>query len=151
MNMTELRMEIERDEGVKLEIYLDHLGYKTCGIGHLCVEFKDPEFDMKVGDPVSVIRVGELFENDIQRTLRDCRVIHPDFDTLPDEVQKILANMCFQLGLTRFLKFKKTHDYIKQRDWKATANEMLDSLWAKQTPARAQRLSDRMRRVGGAT
>ena len=48
MNLEELRLELEADEGCKYEIYLDHLGLPTCGIGHLIVE-GDDEFDCNVG------------------------------------------------------------------------------------------------------
>ena len=41
MNLAVLRKEIERDEGIKYEIYYDHLGYPTFGIGHL-VKTDDP-------------------------------------------------------------------------------------------------------------
>ena len=34
--------QLKIDEGVEYKVYLDHLGYKTCGVGHLCVE-GDPE------------------------------------------------------------------------------------------------------------
>ena len=42
MNIDQLREEIAEDEGVKYEIYLDHLGLPTFGIGHL-VRDDDPE------------------------------------------------------------------------------------------------------------
>jgi len=47
MDINKLKDELIADEGVKYEIYLDHLGYKTFGIGHLC-RAKDPENDMKL-------------------------------------------------------------------------------------------------------
>ena len=144
MNLDELREEIAADEGVKYEIYRDHIGYKTMGIGHLCIAGVDGEYDLAVGTPVFVERVNELFDKDIKRTIADCKIVHDDFDELPDEVQKILANMCFQLGLGRFMKFHNTHDLVKKRFWDGVSQEMLDSRWAEQTPERAQRLSKRM-------
>ena len=144
MNLEQLRVEIAADEGVKYEIYRDHIGYKTMGIGHLCIAGVDPEYDLAVGTPVFVERVNELFDKDIKRTIADCKIVHDDFDELPDEVQKILANMCFQLGLGRFMKFHNTHDLVKKRFWDGVSQEMLDSRWAEQTPERAQRLSKRM-------
>tara|TARA_R110000737_G_scaffold308629_1_gene316722 strand:+ start:621 stop:1070 length:450 start_codon:yes stop_codon:yes gene_type:complete len=144
MNLEQLREEIAADEGVKYEIYRDHIGYKTMGIGHLCIAGVDPEYDLAVGTPVFVERVNELFDKDIKRTISDCKIVHDDFDDLPDEAQKILANMCFQMGLGRFMKFHLTHDLVKKRDWDGVSQEMLDSRWAEQTPERAQRLSKRM-------
>ena len=52
MNIEQLRKELEVDEGVKYEIYNDHLGYPTFGIGHL-VRDTDPEHGKEIGTPVS--------------------------------------------------------------------------------------------------
>ena len=61
MNMEELRRSLEVEEGVLYKVYLDPLGLKTCGIGHLCLE-GEPEFDMEPDEPVSAERVEALFE-----------------------------------------------------------------------------------------
>ena len=64
MNKDKLREEIAEDEGCKFEIYLDHLGLPTCGIGHLVVE-NDPEYGQPVGTPVDEERVRQMFNLDI--------------------------------------------------------------------------------------
>ena len=141
----QLRKELEIDEGCVYSIYLDHLGYKTVGIGHLCRK-GDPEQNMEVGTPVSEERVAELFEKDIAQTIKDCYWLLPDWDMLPEEVRLICANMCFNLGLTRFSKFKKFIAAIEDRDWGIAADEMEDSKWHKQdVPKRSGRLIARMR------
>ena len=58
MNIDQLREQLKIDEGVKYEIYNDHLGYPTCGIGHLIVE-GDEEHGKPIGTEVSVDRVNE--------------------------------------------------------------------------------------------
>ena len=143
MNLDELREEISADEGVKLEIYLCSLLHKTHGIGHL-VKKGEPEYDLPIGTAVSQSRVNAVFEQDIYQTIGDCRQIYDGFDDMPGELQKILANMCFQLGRTRLSKFVLTNELIKSGDLKGASIEMLNSRWAAQTPARAQRLSQRM-------
>ena len=105
MNLEELRLELEADEGCKYEIYLDHLGLPTCGIGHLIVE-GDDEFDCNVGEPVSKQRVAELFEQDIDITLDECERLYRDFSQLPEEAQRVIANMMFNMGRPRLSKFK---------------------------------------------
>ena len=142
----QLRKELEVDEGCILEIYLDHLGYKTVGIGHLCGEGQ-PEYSMEVGDAVSRDRVNELFEKDITWTLTDCRQVISEFEDLPTEVKLILANMVFNMGLSRMLGFKKFIAAVHSKDWKTAAAEMLDSRWNKQVPARSYRLVKRMENV----
>ena len=97
MNIDMLREQLEIDEGIKHEIYLDHLGLPTFGIGHL-VKDSDPESGQPVGTPVSEERVIEAFESDLQSVIRDCNVLYSDFHNLPEEAQQIIANMMFNLG-----------------------------------------------------
>ena len=141
--LEELREEIAADEGGKHEIYLDHLGFKTCAIGHLCLGH-EPEYNLPVGTKITEERVNELFDQDIKNTIADCHIIFTDFDSLPDEARKIIANMCFQLGMPRLMKFRKTNDLIKKRKWREASIEMLISRWHEQTPQRAERLSQRL-------
>jgi len=142
--LSDLRREIAQDEGCRYEIYLDHLGKPTVGIGHLCVE-NEFEFGLPVGTPVSSDRVNELFKRDLEICLDDCRALFSDFDGLPDDAQAVIANMAFNLGRTRLGKFKKFIAAIDRHDWQNAASEMYDSKWRKQVPARAGRLIRRMR------
>ena len=105
MNKDQLREELAEDEGCKFEIYLDHLGLPTYGIGHLVVE-GDPEYGQPVGTPVDEERVRQVFNLDIASTLDECQVLYPDFDDLPEECQLIIANMMFNMGRPRLSKFK---------------------------------------------
>ncbi len=144
MNLEKLRLELEADEGCKYEIYLDHLGLPTCGIGHLIVE-GDNEFDTNVGEPVSEQRVAELFEQDIDITLDECERLYRDFSQLPEEAQHVIANMMFNMGRPRLSKFKGMKAGIDARDWNKAADEMVDSKWYQQVTNRAERLVQRMR------
>ena len=146
MDIEQLRLELEDDEGVKYEIYNDHLGYPTFGIGHL-VKDDDPEHGMPVGTPVSEERVAEAFDQDIETVLEDCCKLYSDFDDLPEEVQRIVANMMFNLGYPRLSAFRGMKAGVDARDWEAAADEMVDSRWYNQVPNRALRLVNRMRSV----
>ena len=64
MNIDKLRRQLEIDEGVKYEVYLDHLKLKTFGIGHLVLD-KDPESKMEVGDRVDESRVTDYSKHDV--------------------------------------------------------------------------------------
>ena len=144
MNIDQLRKELEVDEGVKYEIYNDHLGYPTFGIGHLVID-TDPEYGQEVGTPVSEDRVAEAFDKDVRTVISDCEVLYPDFDELPEECQLIIANMMFNMGRPRLKKFKGMKRGVDSRDWNAAADEMIDSAWYRQVPNRAGRLVKRMR------
>ena len=144
MNIEQLRKELEVDEGVKYEIYNDHLGYPTFGIGHL-VRDNDPESGEPVGTPVSEDRVIEAFNQDVETVLSDCNILYDDFGDLPEEAQLIIANMMFNLGRPRLSKFKGMKAGVDARDWKKAADEMIDSAWYRQVPNRAGRLVTRMK------
>ena len=146
MNIDQLRMELEYDEGCKYEIYLDHLGLPTFGIGHLVTE-DDPENGQEVGTPVDEARVVEVFEKDVEVTIGECKKLYDDWDDLPEEAQLIIANMMFNMGRPRLSQFKGMKRGVDARDWNAAADEMVDSKWYRQVTNRAQRLVDRMRNV----
>ena len=146
MDIEKLREEIEYDEGNVKSIYLDHLHFPTFGIGHLVKE-SDPEHGWEVGTPVSDDRCAEAFNEDIKTVLSDCYKLYPDFDDLPEEAQRIIANMCFNLGYPRLSKFKGMKRGVDARDWNAAADEMVDSRWYRQVTNRADRLVERMRNI----
>ena len=137
---------MEADEGVKYEIYNDHLGYPTFGIGHLVIE-SDPEHGQEIGTAISESRVVEAFESDVVGVVSDCESLYDDFEDLPEEAQRIIANMMFNMGRTRLSKFKGMKRGVDARDWEAAADEMVDSNWYRQVTNRADRLVVRMRNI----
>tara|TARA_R110000772_G_scaffold107704_1_gene210281 strand:+ start:3876 stop:4328 length:453 start_codon:yes stop_codon:yes gene_type:complete len=139
--------QLKKDEGVKYEIYADHLGYLTFGVGHL-VLMEDEEYAKREGTPVSEERVAEAFQNDLNIALRECRVLYEAFGTFPSEVQEILVNMMFNMGRPRLSKFKNMNKALAIHDWKEAAKEGRDSAWHRQVTNRAERLMGRMENVG---
>jgi lysozyme len=146
MNIDKLREDLKIDEGVKYEIYLDHLGLPTCGIGHL-IKDTDPEHGLPIGAEIPEERVNELFEEDLKITVDECKLIYDDFDDLPEEVQHIIANMMFNMGRPRLSRFHRMKQAVDSRDWQEASVQMKDSRWYKQVTNRAERLCERMRNV----
>ena len=146
MDINKLKETLKIDEGVVYEIYNDHLGYPTFGIGHLVLE-GEPEHGLSVGTPVTEERVDECFERDVEYVLNDCRILHEDFDNYPEEVKQIIANMMFNMGRTRLTNFRKHNAALKEGDWKTAAVEGRDSRWYRQVTNRAERLMKRLEEV----
>ena len=146
MDIDRLREELEYDEGVEYEIYNDHLGYPTFGIGHLIRDY-DEEYGQPLGTPVSEERVIQAFNEDVQSVLDDGYKLFTDFDDLPEEAQRIIANMIFNMGRSRLNKFNNFKAAINVRDWAVAADEMVDSRWYRQVTNRADRLVCRMRDI----
>ena len=143
MDIVKLREQLAIDEGVKYEIYNDHLGYPTFGIGHLVVE-SDEEHGKPVGTPVSEDRVNSVFEKDVAIMIDEAKKIFPNLDELPEEAQQVIVNMTFNMGSPRLSQFKKFIAGVNAGDWNKAAVEMMDSRWARQVGDRAVRLKNRI-------
>lgn len=143
-----LYFQLKLDEGVVYEVYKDHLGYLTFGVGHLITK-NDLEYGASVGTPVSSERVREAFEKDLQTCINECIVLYGEntWYGFPEEVKEILANMMFNMGRPRLSKFKKMKLALSSGDWSKAALEGRDSLWYLQVTNRAERLMKRLEGV----
>ena len=148
MNREAVYDQLKIDEGVVYEIYLDHLGYKTFGVGHLVLE-SDPEHGYAVGEPVSVERVIECFNGDLDVAVSECVALYGAdiWCGFPGEVQEILVNMMFNLGRPRLSKFRKMNAHLEDGEWASAAIEGRDSRWYRQVGNRAERLMTRLENV----
>jgi lysozyme len=146
MDINKLREQLKIDEGVKYEIYDDHLGYKTFGIGHL-VKSTDEEYGAPVGTPVSEERVNSVFDKDVITYIDESKKVFGNLEEMPQEAQQVIVNMCFNMGAPRLSQFKKFIRAIHDEEWVTASIEMLDSKWANQVGERANRLSDRIKAI----
>ena len=146
MDIDQLRETLKVDEGVKNEIYLDHLGLPTCGIGHLITE-DDPEHGLEVGTHIDDERVNELFDQDVQVTLDECRLLFQNFDDLPEEVKQVCANLMFNMGRPRLSRFHKFRKALENSDWIEAGKELKNSRYYRQVTARADRLIARLESI----
>ena len=144
MDRAKLETELARDEGCIFEIYEDHLGYATCGVGHLIKE-GDPEYGQPIGTPVPQQQVNAYLQQDIDIAVKEVSERYKFFDELNDVRQRVMVNMAFNLGSTRLALFKKFLAAVEEQRWDDASLEMLDSKWATQVGNRAKRLSDMMR------
>lgn len=133
----QLTKQLRRDEGEVLHAYADHLGYLTIGIGRL--------IDQRKGGGITPEESRYLFWNDVSKRIDELNHRLYWFQNLDDARKGVLINMAFQMGVEGLLAFKKTLEYVKNGDYDSAAHEMLNSKWATQTPARAQRLALQMR------
>jgi len=146
MDIEKLREQLKIDEGCVNSVYLDHLNLPTVGIGHLVTEWDD-EYGKPVGTEVSEERVNELFDQDVQVTIDECKLLYNNFDELPEEAQQIIANMMFNMGRPRLSRFHKMKRAVDAGDWEEAGNQMKDSRWYDQVTTRAERLVKRMKAI----
>ena len=139
MNINLCKADIKRHEGEVLEIYMDSLGYKTLGVGHLC-QPNDPEYSWEVGTSVSQEVVDMYYEDDFDKHYKEA--IHvfgnqEDFYKLPEKIQHVLVNMCFNLGGSRLSKFRNMLQACREHNWDRMAAEMQNSRWFNQVGRRS--------------
>ena len=144
MDIEKLREELIADEGMRLDIYKCTAGHLTVGVGHRIIE-GDAEHGKPEGYTITEKRMKQLFDLDVAVVREDCHRLYDDFDDLPEEAQRIIANMMFNLGLPTMKKFRGMKRCVDERNWAGAADEMVDSRWYEQVTNRANRLVKRMR------
>jgi lysozyme len=136
MDTKQLSAELKKDESVRYSAYKDSLGYLTIGVGRL--------IDARKGGALSDDEVEYLLLNDIVKVMAQLNAKLPWWSTLSEPRQRVLANMCFNLGIGGLLGFVNTLEFVRTGDYAAAAAGMLASKWATQVGARAQRLAAMM-------
>ena len=129
--MKDIIEQLKIHEGYKPKVYKCTAGVDTIGVGFA---IKDLELSEDVCELIlkeKLQALEERFEDKFDW-----------FKTSPIEVRNVMLNMAYQLGFRGFCKFKKTLSYLQNAEWESASKEMLDSKWAKQTPNRANELSE---------
>jgi len=133
MNRKQLRQDLIRDEGWRRHVYRDTLGFLTVGFGFVVDERRGAGVPRHIAE--------QWLDYLITKVVDDLHGRLPWLKQQPEEVQRALANQAYQLGVSGLLNFKKMLAALQDGDRETAAREALDSLYAKQTPARAQRVA----------
>ena len=133
MNYQEIIDDIKRDEGFEPMPYHDTRGYLTIGYGTKL--------------PIDEREAQLLLEKRLNDTIVELREHLDFFDNLPEEAQSIILNMAYNLGVPKFMTFRRMIAALREGDFKKAAYEMRDSLWYHQVKDRARRLVYRMERL----
>lgn len=131
--MISLRTQLRALEGRVRHAYQDHLGYWTIGVGRL--------IDERKGGGLREVEIDFLLDNDIADFKRQVFASLRWAEQLDDVRQAVLIGMAFQMGMNSLLGFRNTLDAIRDGHYAHAAANMLDSKWARQTPARAQKMA----------
>ena len=126
---------IKEGEGYRAKVYKCTEDYDTIGYGFA---IKDLELDEEVCDLILDKKLDKLIDATNKK--------FPFLRELPQDKCEVVFEMVYQLGLTGVSKFKKMLKALERKDYDKASAEMLDSLWAKQTPNRAIKLSNQMKK-----
>jgi lysozyme len=130
-----LMQELVRDEGLKLQPYRCTAGKLTIGVGR------------NIDDRgITKAEAMYLLNNDVAICESELTVVLPKWRELSETRQRVLLNMIFNLGRARLAGFTKFLACLKMNDFPGAAEQMMDSLWAKQVGQRAARLRDELLR-----
>ncbi|WP_242415509.1 glycoside hydrolase family protein [Sphingomonas panni] len=158
-SMHKLVAELTRDEGLRLTTYRCAAAKLTIGIGRNLDDVGISGSEARLfgcDTPTQALahvkrhgvtkrQAESLFANDIVGCERDLDRRLPWWRSLDDVRQRVLLNMCFNLGINGLVGFRNTLRMVERREYEDAAANMLKSLWARQVGARAQRLSAMMR------
>jgi len=137
MDIEALKSELVAEEGEVLHAYQDHLGYWTIGVGRL--------IDERRGGGITHEESMYLLGNDIARVVAELAEKIGGWNELDDVRKRALCSMAFQMGVDGLLGFRNTLAYIRAGDYERAADNAMQSLWARQTPSRAKRVTDMIR------
>jgi len=134
MSYDKLIETLRRHEGVEHTVYEDTMGIKTIGVGRNLesVGLSDEEIDM-------------LLINDIERTKGLMDTYLPWWSKLDEIRQEALINFVFNVGIGTAQKFKNAMKQLEAGNYEESADEFLDSAWAKQVKGRAIEVTDMIR------
>ena len=133
MDVDKLKDQLILHEGLELKSYKCSAGYITLGVGRNVEELGITEDEARY-----------LLDNDILRVSRELDNAMPWWRDMSEVRQRIVVDMVFNLGMSRFLNFKLAINAMQEEDWEEAAAQMLDSRWARQVGTRATRLSEAM-------
>ena len=145
MNMERLMESVKKHEGYRNKVYLDTLGKRTVGVGHLCVEDfweDDKEYEEKF--------LMEILEKDLSEAIKGANDLMAEHDCMDinEKAHEILIEMVFQLGKNGVSKFRNMWKALAEKNYIGASFEMLDSRWSKQTPNRAKSMANQMKACG---
>lgn len=129
-----LKAQLVRHEGIRLKPYKDSVGVLTIGIGRN-LESRG----------ITAAEAYTLLDNDIDECLRSCSAAFPWFDALDPMRQRVWMDLCFNLGLTKLLKFKATIAAMERNDFQEAAAHLEDSKWFTQVGRRGPWLCQALR------
>jgi GH24 family phage-related lysozyme (muramidase) len=126
MTDEEMRSYTKGNEGCRLSVYLDTEGYPTFGYGHKCTK----------GTTIPQAAVEIIFSADYDNAIKGYQMLNLQLD---DVRRMALIDMVFQMGVAGVSKFERMLQSLREQDYSRAAEALLDSLYARQTPARANR------------
>lgn len=141
MNLVLLEAELRRDEGVRYWPYKDSKGIQTTGCGH---NLQASPLPANWAYPLTPAQVTQLLDQDIADTLANLDRNLPWWRSLDEVRQRVVANMAFNLGITKLLGFKNTLGAMQRGAYAIAAAGMKNSDWYGQVGDRAVRLCTAM-------
>lgn len=130
--MEQLEEWIKRHEGFRTHPYLDAKEKLTIGYGRNLQE-----------NGISKEEAECMFSNDIERCKSELK-LNGLYTGHNDYVKEALVNMCFHMGITRLLGFKRMIEALRKKDYQEAAREALDSKWGIRFNKRAREVYERM-------
>ena len=129
--------QLAKEEGYRRFVYEDHLGYETIGYGRCIAK--------GVGYGIDEEEAGYLLRKDINRVKHTCAEAFNFWGDVSPNIQMTIVMLVFQMGLAGYKKFTKHLQAIADKNFDEAATQLLDSKFAKQTPARAKRMAKLIR------
>ena len=132
----EVTESLRQEEGWSQTVYQCSEGHWTLGYGR--------NVDPHTGIGISREEGELMLANDVRRTIEELENAFPQFGDLDQQRTAVLIELGFQLGTPNLRKFTNMLGGLWAGDNDRAADELLDSRYARQVPARARRYAERL-------
>jgi lysozyme len=125
-----LMADLRRDEGLRLKPYVDTTGHISIGYGRNLTD---------IG--ITRAEAEAMLREDTLRHVMELEALLPWVKSLDPVRQRAMGNLAFNLGLPTLRKFPKFLGHMERKEYAAAAVALLQSRYAQQVGARADRLA----------
>lgn len=132
-NNAALLTDLKTDEGLRLKPYVDTAGKITIGIGRNLTD---------VG--LYEVEVMAMYWNDIAAVAHNLDIRLPWWREKPENVQRVLLNLAFNMGVATLLMFYNFLNFIEKDDYYSAAQDLKRTRWYQQVGERGPRMVARL-------
>lgn len=126
MDSKRIERRLIKSEGYRTHLYKCPADKWTVGVGH--------NIEDRGLSPAAIAFIlredMDICENELRGSLMY-------WDDLPGVVQEALMDLCFNMGISRLMKFRNMLKHMESGEWNKASDELLRSVYAKQLPKRA--------------
>lgn len=135
INITALRCQLIKHEGLVKKSYLDSTGLLHGGVGHLMRTNEIPMYPL--GSPISDDQIETWFTQDSSSAIKIAQeLLGTTWDEISDVRKRGVVDLSYNLGKARLAQFTQFLSAMKAKNFAVAGTELRNSIWFNQVGRR---------------